>query len=282
VPHDAAAIRARLAELGVRPARRYGQSFLADPFVADMAAALVEAPRGTPLTEIGGGLGLLTEALLRRGLGPLRVLERDPRLAAHLGRAFGPAIEVRCEDALAAEFGPERPVVGNLPFSVASPILTRLFDRGVPSIVAMLQKEVGQRYAASPGGRRYGRPSLQVARYGSAELFAPVPARSFVPAPEVDGILVRFRRRDGPAPVADGDAFEALVARLFRTRRKQLRNLLPAVAGGPEAADAAARAAGWPADWARRRPEEMAPAAYFALARVLAGPRRPGRPASSE
>ncbi len=269
VPHARGEVRDRLRALGIRPARRLGQSFLFDPFVGDMEAALLELPPGTPVTEIGGGLGILTEALLRRGLGPLRVIERDRRLAAHLRSTFGDRIRVEESDALVAGFGGERAVVGNLPFSVATPILTRLFTARVPTIVALLQKEVGGRYAAAPREHGYGRPAIQAALYGSVERFAPVPSSAFEPEPAVDGVLVRFRGRDGELPVRSVPEFERIVRELFARRRKQLGNLLPGVAGSDAAAVGAAAAAGWPEGWARMRPEELPPAAYFALARSL-------------
>jgi 16S rRNA (adenine1518-N6/adenine1519-N6)-dimethyltransferase len=273
VPRRPDEVRARLEALGLRPSRVHGQSFLTDPFIADMEASLLEIPPGAPLTEIGGGLGLLTEALLRRGLGPLRVVEKDPRLARHLREVFGPEVAVEHRDALEAPFGEERAVVGNLPFSVASPILTRLFAARVPRIVVLLQREVGLRYAASPGGRGYGRPAIQAALFGTVETFAPVPAASFEPVPAVDGLLVRFTDRGGPLPVPSVPRFEEAVKLLFSSRRKQLGNLLPRLAGGTAGASALAREAGWPAGWERRRPEELPPEAFFALATAREAPR---------
>jgi 16S rRNA (adenine1518-N6/adenine1519-N6)-dimethyltransferase len=271
IPHRVKEIRECLESLGIRPSRRLGQSFLADPFVADIESALVEVPTGSAVTEVGGGLGILTEALLRKGLTPLRVIERDPRLARHLRSAFGSRIELVEADALVMEFGREAAVVGNLPFSVATPILTRLFEARVPRIVALLQREVGRRYAATAGTPEYGRPSIQAALYGSVESFAPVPASSFEPAPAVDGLLVRFLAREGALPVPSVTRFESEVRQLFSGRRKQLGNLLAALAGGSERAERMAQSAAWPAGWKRMRPGELPPEAYFALSRALAG-----------
>ena len=81
VPERPEEIRSALAALGVRPSKEWGQSFLTDPFVADAEAALVGVKPGQPVVEVGGGLGVLTAALLRRGLGPLTVIERGTQLA---------------------------------------------------------------------------------------------------------------------------------------------------------------------------------------------------------
>ncbi len=272
VPSSHAETAAALDRLGIRPSRALGQSFLADPFIADAESALLDGDVSGPVVEIGGGLGVLTRALLRRGVRDLTVVERDPRLAEHLTRAFGPAVRVREADALAVDFSGVRTVVGNLPFSRASEILLRLFESGVGRIVVLVQREVAERLAAAPGGRAYGRLTLAARWYGTAETFAVVPSRAFYPTPKVSGQLVRLVRRDGPGPDVDRRRFDRVVSTLFRHRRKQLKNLVPALAD-PGDARALARAAGWPDDWERRRPEELDFEQFVALARAWAGDR---------
>lgn len=265
-PASPVAVRATLARLGVVPTRRLGQSFLTDAFVADAEAALVDAPADAPVVEIGGGLGVLTAALLRRGRVPLTVIERDPRLAGHLRRTFGAAVRVIDGDALQTPIPASAWVVGNLPFSAATPLLLRCFALGTPGIVALVQREVARRLAAGPGSKEYGRLSIAAALYGQIELFQIVPAAAFQPVPAVDGQILVFRRRRDPLPVPSVPEFERVVAALFGARRKQLRNLLPRVAPRGVPADALAAAADWPAGWERRRPEELPPEAYFRLA----------------
>ncbi|MGB6499876.1 MAG: 16S rRNA (adenine(1518)-N(6)/adenine(1519)-N(6))-dimethyltransferase RsmA [Thermoplasmata archaeon] len=272
VPEHPAEIEATLRRLGVRPSRAWGQSFLCDPFVADAEAALVELPPGRPVTEIGGGLGILTTALLRRGLGPLTVVERDRRLAGFLRTTFGDRIRVLEGDALTIDLPPADCVAGNLPYSVGTPILVRLWAARAPKIVVLLQKELAERIAAGPGSKRYGRPSILARLYGEVELFRTVPASSFAPAPEVASRLVVHRARSDPLPVPSVPEFERIVRVLFGARRKQLGNLLPRLAPSREEASRLARAAGWPDDWSGRRPEELAPDLYFALARAIASP----------
>ncbi|MGI0071670.1 MAG: 16S rRNA (adenine(1518)-N(6)/adenine(1519)-N(6))-dimethyltransferase RsmA [Thermoplasmata archaeon] len=265
-------MRRTLEALGVRPARRWGQSFLTDPFVADAEAALVGLPPGRPVVEIGGGLGVLTAALLRRGLGPLTVIERDRRLAAFLDSVFGERIRVVPGDALEIDLPSTECVVGNLPYSAATPILVRLLERRTPRVVFLIQREVAERLAAAPGSKRYGRLALLGRLYGDVELFRTVPAASFAPVPEVDGRLGVHVARPGPLPVPSVATFERAVRLLFASRRKQLGNLLPRLAGGATAAAELARRAGWPSEWATRRPESLPAEAFFALARALDAP----------
>ncbi|HTT14634.1 MAG TPA: 16S rRNA (adenine(1518)-N(6)/adenine(1519)-N(6))-dimethyltransferase RsmA [Thermoplasmata archaeon] len=270
VPHRADDVRRTLEALGVVPAKRWGQSFLLDPFVADAEAALAGVVPGQPIVEIGGGLGVLTEALLRRGLGPITVVERDPRLARFLARTFGDRIELRVADATSATLPRAEAVVGNLPYSVGTPILRRLLEARTPRVVVLLQREVAERLAAEPGSKQYGRLAIGARLYGTPELFRIVPPESFWPRPEVESRLLVHSARPGPLPVPSVAEFERAVRVLFSSRRKQLGNLLPRLAGARSNADRLAAAAGWPADWRTRRPETLPPEAFFALASARA------------
>jgi 16S rRNA (adenine1518-N6/adenine1519-N6)-dimethyltransferase len=269
VPERPEEIRRVLAGLGVRPAKSWGQSFLTDPFVADAEAALVELPPGQPVVEVGGGLGILTAALLRRGLSPLTVVERDPRLAGFLRTTFGDRIRVLVGDALTVELPAADCVIGNLPYSVATPILVRLLERRTPRIVFLVQQEVAERLGAGPGTKQYGRLALLARLYGNVELYRTVPAAAFSPTPEVQSRLGVHVARDGALPVDSVPTFERVVRTLFSSRRKQLGNLLPRLASGSRDASALATSAGWPTGWSALRPEELPPDAFFALANCL-------------
>lgn len=265
VPEHPEEVRRALTALGVRPSSRWGQSFLTDPFIADAEAALVELPPGKPVVEIGGGLGILTAALLRRGIRPLTVVERDARLAGFLRTTFGDRIRVVVGDALDVELPPADCVIGNLPYSVATPILVRLFERRTPRVVFLIQQEVAERLAAGPGSKQYGRLSLLARLYGKVELFRTVSAAAFSPAPEVESRLGVHHARAGSLPVASVPNFERVVRTLFSSRRKQLGNLLPRLATATRDAAMLARDAGWPNDWVTLRPEQLPPEAFFAL-----------------
>ncbi|HYK92799.1 MAG TPA: 16S rRNA (adenine(1518)-N(6)/adenine(1519)-N(6))-dimethyltransferase RsmA [Thermoplasmata archaeon] len=271
VPRTPAEVRALIGRLGVVPSRQFGQSFLVDPFTADAEVALLDTAPTSRVVEVGGGLGLLTEALLRRGHVGVTVIERDRRLAAHLRRTFGDRVKVVHGDALVVPLGSPDAVVGNLPFSTGTPILQRLFRERVPRVVALLQREVVDRLTASPGTKQYGRLTIQAALYGRAEAFQVVPSLAFEPAPAVEGRILRFTARDGPLPVPSVARFESAVHLLFSGRRKQLGNLLPRVVHPPLEPDEVAARAQWPPEWSHLRPEELAPEAYFRLAVALAG-----------
>jgi 16S rRNA (adenine1518-N6/adenine1519-N6)-dimethyltransferase len=278
VPTTAAEVRAELTRLEIRPSRGMGQSFLIDPFVADAEAALVGLPPGHPLSEIGGGLGQLTAALLRRKLGPLTVVERDARLARFLRRTFGERVTVLEGDALELPLPLAEAAVGNLPYSIATPLLLRLFKARVPRVVFLVQDEVARRLGAGPGSKEYGRLSIIAQLYGTVELFRTVPPTAFTPVPEVTSRIGVHVARSGELPVPSVPAFEEMVRRLFSSRRKQLRNLMPRVVRPEGTASRRAAAADWPEAWPSLRPEALPPESYFALARALGAPARKSEP----
>jgi 16S rRNA (adenine1518-N6/adenine1519-N6)-dimethyltransferase len=273
VPERPEEVRATLERLRVVPSKRWGQSFLTDPFVADAEAALVGLPPGRPVVEIGGGLGILTAALLRRGLGPITVVERDPRLAAFLREALGNRVDVVEGDAREIALPIADCVVGNLPYSAATPILLRLFAARVPRVVFLVQREVAERLASGPGSKEYGRLSLVAQMYGTVELFRAVPPGAFTPPPQVESRLAVHVARSDPLPVPSVKEFERVVRVLFSSRRKQLGNLLPRLVPPSSSAARLAAASDWPSNWATLRPENLPPSAFFALARAVASSR---------
>lgn len=266
VPESPSAVAEALGSLGFRPSRRRGQSFLTDPFVADAEAALVERPLDAPVLEVGGGLGILTAALLRRGYTNVTVVEIDGRLARHLRESFQDRVRVVVADALETPLPTGAAVVGNLPYAAATPILIRLLKARVPRVVAMVQNEVAERLAAPSGSGTYGRLSILTQLFAEVELFRTVGPSSFQPRPAVDSRILTLTARPDPLAVRSVEKLEEVVRVLFSSRRKQLGNLLPRLTEDP--AGIADRAM-WPADWRHRRPEELPPSAFYALSNTL-------------
>lgn len=212
-----------------RPKKRFGQHFLADASVVDRIVREIAPAAGDRLVEIGPGAGALTLPLLATGV-PLTVIELDRDLAARwrgdrrVTTIEGDVLDVDVR-ALAAG-GPLR-IVGNLPYNVSTPILFHLLaaaDRIVDQHV-MLQKEVVERMAASPGGRTYGRLSVMLQwRYAIEPLFDVAP-EAFRPPPQVESTVVRMVPLAEPPPV-DTARLAELVTLAFSQRRKLLRHTL--------------------------------------------------------
>jgi 16S rRNA (adenine1518-N6/adenine1519-N6)-dimethyltransferase len=240
-----ATVRALLTEHGIRPKKRFGQHFLADPNTARRVATLADVQPGDPVLEIGPGLGSLTLALLDRGARVLAV-EVDAKLARVLEAVLEQAgverdcIDVRVADAMSVDWSAtlvgdsEWSCVSNLPYNVAVPVVVRLLEEApaVTRIVVMVQREVGERLAAGPGDPEYGAVSVKVAYYAEASLLGTVPPTVFVSRPNVESSLVGLRRRSAP-PVSVPSESElfALVRGGFSQRRKMLRSALRPVLG---------------------------------------------------
>lgn len=217
-----------------RARKRFGQHFLTDTTV--IAGIVREiAPRpGEALVEIGPGLMALTQPLLERA-GALTVIELDRDLAARLRQR--PGLAVIEADVLTVDFGAladsewaaGRPlrVVGNLPYNISSPILFHLLPWAhlVTDQHFMLQKEVVDRMAASPGGKDYGRLSVMLQWRYHIEAVLDVPPAAFDPPPRVDSAVVRMTPWPQPAAV-EPKLLEELVQVAFSQRRKVLRNTL--------------------------------------------------------
>jgi len=276
-----------MRRFGVRPDRDLGQNFLIDSNllgVIDRVAAL--HPRDVVL-EIGGGLGVLSEYLAER-VDHVHVIEIDERLREPLLDATGvhANVTVHWADAMRLPLDALDPapgkVVANLPYGVAAGALLRTIAElpGVALWVAMIQREVGERLAASPGTGAYGTPSVLAQLACEVEVVRAIPRTVFYPVPNVDSVLLAMRRRESEQPGGeqhDGDArvvsseLRGLVAGAFAHRRKTLAGSLALSGGAPgrtrEQVRGALQALGHPADV---RAERLSPEDFRALARRLA------------
>jgi 16S rRNA (adenine1518-N6/adenine1519-N6)-dimethyltransferase len=241
-----ATVRSLLAEHGLRPSRALGQNFLADPNTARRIARLANVGPGDHVLEIGPGLGSLTLALVERGASVLAV-ERDRHLIPVIEDVVGGdrgTVQLAVADALEVDFatlfGEARfgkgtwTCVSNLPYNIATPVVVRVLEEApqVNRMLVMVQREVGERLAAGPGGREYGAVSVRVAYYASAKIVGMVPSSVFVPAPRVESALVALVRRPAPpVDVPSTDRLFELVRAAFGQRRKMLRQSLKAVLG---------------------------------------------------
>lgn len=228
--------RALLAAYGIRPSKARGQSFMIDANMSAYIARQATADGPGNVLEIGPGLGSLTKELLPR-TGRLLAVEKDAALAAGLRERFkdDARLQVECANFLTLDLepylregGPWR-VVANLPYSITTPILFRLFDfrRYFDLLFLTLQKEVAQRLVAPSGTKEYGALSIAIQMWSEVKVLRLIPPDCFFPRPKVTSALVRFGLRSEPAvPVSDMDFFEFVSRGLFQHRRKQLANSL--------------------------------------------------------
>lgn len=230
-------IQRLLGEIGTSPTRSLGQNFLHDQNLARWTVAQLGIEPGDHIVEVGPGLGALTEYLAETG-NRLTLLEKDTRLVPHLRQRFENATtHVVQGDALDFDLrelwgdGPVK-VIGNLPYYVSTPLIAHFTSALSPAsvLVLTLQLELARRLDAAVGSKDYGAMTVCVNRRWKASFLRKLPASVFYPAPKVDSAVITLRRRAGEEVQAlDDRAFEQLVRAGFSERRKQLRNLLPAL-----------------------------------------------------
>jgi 16S rRNA (adenine1518-N6/adenine1519-N6)-dimethyltransferase len=209
----------------VRPKRDLGQNFLIDSNILGVIERAAELSDQDVALEIGGGLGVLSEYLAER-TAHTHVVELDRSLEPALRDALGPHPNstLHLGDALDLDLAALDPVptkvVANLPYGIAATaILRTVFE--LPSVttwVAMVQKEVGERFAASAGTSAYGVPSVLAQLACDVRVHRSVSRTVFHPVPNVDSVLVVLHRtREAPDP-----GLRALVHGAFAHRRKAL------------------------------------------------------------
>jgi 16S rRNA (adenine1518-N6/adenine1519-N6)-dimethyltransferase len=226
----------RMREFGVRPKRELGQNFLIDSNMLGVIERAAELGREDVVLEIGGGLGVLSEHLAPL-VAHLHVVELDRGLEAALRDAIDPFANVTLHmaDAMRLDLRTLRPaptkVVANLPYGIAAGAILRTIEEldGVTLWVGMVQKEVGERFAAGPGSGAYGVPSVLAQLACDVQVLRGVSRSVFAPVPNVDSVLVGLRRT-GPAAE---QGLRDLVAAAFAHRRKALAGSLALAPGAP-------------------------------------------------
>lgn len=249
-------IRELCAQLNIRPTKTLGQNFVNDPGTVRKIVRNAGVQAGEQVLEIGPGLGSLTLALLEAGA-QVSAVEIDPPLAQALpttaqARFPEAKLQVFTADALTIT-GPESidgatptRLVANLPYNVAVPIVLTVLEKlpSIQTVLVMVQAEVADRLAATPGNKIYGVPSAKVAWYASARRTLTIGRNVFYPVPNVDSALVKIERRPQPDTAATREQVFAVIDAAFAQRRKTLRQALAGLAGSAGAAQEALERAG--------------------------------------
>ena len=269
--------REALRESGFRPRKRLGQHFLIHEGTIAAILRLLDLSRQDGVIEIGPGLGFLTRRLAEMA-GELWAVEVDPFLVDWLSRSplgshpdfhlvHGDILKVPLETIL-----PKRrlKLVANLPYSISTPVLLRLFQlrEHFSLLVLMVQREVAQRMGAVPGTKSYGTLSIWCQIQGEILAKVPVSPEAFFPRPAVRSTVLKIGLYPEPKfPQEDLSLLQVVVRSAFGKRRKTLGNALCGMLDKTrEEIDAYLRGEGIDP---RRRGESLSVEEFMRLARAL-------------
>ena len=271
-----------LARAGLRPDRRFGQSFLVNQGALEAIVRVSGAGPGTAAVEIGAGLGNLTD-LLAKAAEQVVAVELDQSFRAiheeyfagaeNIRFVYGDFLELPLAQLMPEGDWLERIVVGNIPFNITSRILMRLLgeSEALDRAYILMQSEVADRLRAGPGSKRYSVLTAKLRCVFTMAVKFRISGRSFLPPPRVDSALVELRRHSRPLatnPVERAEFF-AMLDGAFGQRRKTVANALSHASGGQWARDdVAAQIARLGLD-PRTRAEDLESAQLFELFRAL-------------
>ena len=235
---DRGFIRELLERHGFTFSKSLGQNFLINPSVCPRMAEAAVQGDDVGVLEIGPGIGVLTNELLKRASKVVAV-ELDKRLLPVLNETLAGYDNLKVVNAdvmkldlhklIEDEFGSmETAVCANLPYYITSPLIMKLLEDRLPvsSITVMVQKEAAVRLCAEPGSRDSSSITAAVRYYCDPELLFHVSAGSFMPAPKVDSAVIRLSLREPSVRPRDEALFFKVIRGSFAQRRKTVLNSL--------------------------------------------------------
>jgi 16S rRNA (adenine1518-N6/adenine1519-N6)-dimethyltransferase len=230
-------IRQELKEYGLIPEKGLGQHFLVDRNILNKVIRTAQVGKEDVVVEVGPGLGEMTLALARLAKHVIAV-EIDPKLVEILKKKLAdcPNVEVVKSDILKVDFkhffkkeGRPIKVVANLPYQISTPLLFRFIEakEALSTLTLMLQREVAERMAASPGGKEYGTLSVLLQMFLDLSVRFFIPPSAFFPRPKVESAVVHMVWKEKPMIETNNEEwFKRVVKACFGYRRKTLVNAL--------------------------------------------------------
>lgn len=230
----------------VKPKKFLGQHFLTDLGIARDIADTVDACPDIPILEVGPGMGVMTQYLVQKPR-TVKVVEIDYESVSFLREKFPPLEENIIEDDFLKMHlenvfdGKPFVLTGNYPYNISSQIFFKMLDYKdlIPCCTGMIQKEVAERIAASPGNKSYGILSVLIQAWYSVDYLFTVHEHVFNPPPKVKSAVIRMTRNSTTDLGCDERLFKRLVKTTFNQRRKTLRNNIRPLLGELDAQNAA-------------------------------------------
>jgi 16S rRNA (adenine1518-N6/adenine1519-N6)-dimethyltransferase len=267
-------LREVISRHGLDARKSLGQNFLFDLNLTRRIARSAAPLDDVTIVEVGPGPGGLTRALLLEGARKVIAIEKDKRALPALEEIavhYPGRLEIIEADALDYEFpahaAGEAKIVANLPYNVATPLLTGWLTSPWPpwfsSLTLMFQKEVAERIVAKPRSKAYGRLAVLSQWSTEAKKLFDIDRRAFTPPPKITSSVVQLIPKTAREPACDVGLLEKVTAAAFGQRRKMLRSSLKSIDPDP-----ATLLANLGID-ANRRAEELAVADFARIAQAL-------------
>ncbi len=214
--------------------KRLGQHFLKNPYVIRKMIHYINPQPSEIIIEIGAGKGALTFPLAQRAEKVIAI-EKDKKFIPYLKERGFPNLEILEGDILRLDFKDLIPpnkkvkIVGNLPYSISSPILFKIYNQKelIPECYFLLQKEVAERVCALPNTKSFAPISILFQIFFITRIIFYVSRKSFSPSPKVDSAFINLKKREKPLFEIESESkFIYFLKGIFRERRKILINNL--------------------------------------------------------
>ncbi|MCK4661257.1 MAG: 16S rRNA (adenine(1518)-N(6)/adenine(1519)-N(6))-dimethyltransferase RsmA [Bacteroidales bacterium] len=220
----------------VKPKKRLGQHFLKDNNIANKIVNSLDDSKKIKVLEIGSGMGILTDFLLKKDNFDLHLIEIDSKLVDYLKKEY-PEIKQKIihDDFLKFDinkyFNEKISIIGNFPYNISSQIFFKTIENRdkIDNLVGMIQKEVAERIVSLPGNKTYGILSVLLQAFYNIEYLFTINENVFQPPPKVKSAVIRLIRNDTKKLDCNEKLFFKIIKMGFNQRRKMLRNSLKSI-----------------------------------------------------
>ena len=227
-----------LIETGeIKIKKKFGQNFIIDENIIDSIINKSEIDKNSLIIEIGPGIGALTYKLADFAKNVLcyeidnslkEILEDNLKGKPNVNIIYQDFLKSNIKKDIEKYSYNKISIVANLPYYITTPIIIKIIEDNldIAKMIVMVQKEVGNRFKAQPGTKDYGSLSVYLNYYFDVRKLIDVSRNVFIPKPNVDSIVVEFKKKPILLPLKDKDLFFKLIRDSFKKKRKTIKNNL--------------------------------------------------------
>lgn len=243
IMNEISELKRNLKEFNITPTKKFGQNFLVNQNIVNQIVRSIGNTCDKEILEIGPGIGVLTNQLLKTNIKSLTVVEIDKKMQPILDKIKAPSnmdFNIIYDDALQINernfVGNFYSIVANLPYNISTVLLVKWFKNlhFIDSIIVMVQKEVANRLIAKVGTHDYGRLGVLAQFTCDCELLFDVGPENFFPIPKVTSAVVKLTPKKLLPTLEEINKIERVCKVTFNYRRKQIRKTLKQIIANPE------------------------------------------------